>query len=283
MTGARLEIDTVAVLGMGIIGGSLLRALSAREPELRRVGWSPALGERMEALESGVVTDAPSAWEDAVAEAELVVLAMPLEACLRVLEDLEGLTSPTTTLTDVVSLKAPVRRVAVRSGVARRWVGAHPMAGSEKSGFSGSRADLFEDATIWITHAGADPAHVDRVRALWELVGGRPRETDDEAHDRAMALVSHLPQLVASALGAELAARDVAEAEMGPGGRDTTRLAASAPGMWTDLFRHAPPELADGLRGVSTRLHRAADALEGGRVEELEELMRTSRAWRTEA
>ncbi len=274
------ETGTVAVLGLGVVGGSLVRALARRAPETRRVGWSPSLGERTAALESGALTDAPSAWEDAVAEADLVVLAMPMEACLRVLADLDGLTRPSATLTDVASLKVPVRRVAVESGVGRRWVGSHPMAGSEGSGFSHARAELFEGADVWITDAGADPEHVQRVQAIWSLVGGRPRRTRDDDHDRAMALVSHLPQVVASALGAELARRDVAVEALGPGGRDTTRLAASSPGMWMDLFRHAPAELAQGLRGVSTTLERAAAALEAGRADELEGLMRQSRAWR---
>ena len=134
-----------------------------------------------------------------------------------------------------------------------------------------------------MTDAGADALHVERIRTLWALVGAKPETIEDEAHDRAMALVSHLPQLVASALGAELSRRKVPAEDLGPGGRDMTRLAASSPLMWMDLFRHAPTELAAGLRGLSATLERAALALESGQLDELEELMKEGRVWRTES
>jgi prephenate dehydrogenase len=277
------DVETIAVLGLGVIGGSLVQALAHRAPSLRRVGWSPRSEERTAALESGALTKAPSEWEDAVVDADLVVLAVPLDPCLELLSNLGELTKPAATLTDVASLKGPVRRAAVRSGLTSHWVGSHPMAGSEGSGFAHARAELFEGARVWITDAGAEPLHVERVRMLWALAGGQPEKIQDEAHDRAMALVSHLPQLLANALGAELSRREVPVAALGPGGRDMTRLAASSHAMWMDLFRHAPDELTAGLRGVSATLERAAAALESGRVEQLVELMDESRAWKTES
>lgn len=283
MTGDRVPAHRVAVLGLGVIGGSLARVLAERAPGTTVIGWSPSIGEREQALEEGVVHAAPTAWEDAVEEANVVVLAMPIEACLRVLPEMSGLTGPDTTLTDVASLKAPLMRAARTSGITDRWVGAHPMAGSEGSGFRHARATLFDGARVWITTDGAGDPHVERVRALWRAAGAEPRDIDAEEHDRSMVLVSHLPQLVANALAAELARRGVETDTMGPGGRDMTRLAASHPGMWLDLFLHAPEGLPAALRGVAGTLEGAAGALESGDLARLEALMRETRTWKEEA
>lgn len=280
MTGGEAPARRVAVLGLGLIGGSLARALARRAPDLTLIGWSPSLGERGQALEEGVVQAVPTAWEEAVEEADLVVLAMPIEACLRVLPELSGLTGPDTTLTDVASLKAPLMHVARTSELTHRWVGAHPMAGSEGSGFRHARANLFDGARVWLTTDGAGEAHVERVRALWRAAGAEPRDIDADEHDQSMALVSHLPQLVANALAAELAGRGVVTDTLGPGGKDMTRLAASPPDMWLDLFRHAPEGLPAALRGVARSLDATAAALESRDIAWLEALMRETRTWK---
>lgn len=280
MTGGETPVRRVAVLGLGLIGGSLARALAERARDLTVIGWSPSLGERGQALEEGVVQAAPTAWEEAVEEADVVVLAMPLEACLRVLPELAGLTGPDTTLTDVASLKAPLMHAARTAGLTDRWVGGHPMAGSEGSGFRHARATLFDGARVWLTMDGAGDRHVERVRALWRAAGADPRDIDADEHDRSMALVSQLPQLVANALAAELAARGVATETLGPGGRDMTRLASSPSGMWLDLFRYAPDGLPAALRGVAGTLETAAAALEARDLDRLEALMRETRAWK---
>lgn len=282
MTGGEATARRVAVLGLGLIGGSLARALAKRARDLTVIGWSPSIGERAQALEEAVVHAAPTAWEEAVEEADVVVLAMPLEACLRVLPELAGLTGPDATLTDVASLKVPLMRVARTSGLTDRWVGGHPLAGSEGSGFRHARGTLFDGARVWLTMDGAGERHVQRVRALWRTAGAEPRDIDAEEHDRSMALVSHLPQLVANALAAELANKGVETDALGPGGRDMTRLAASPSGMWLDLFRHAQEGLPAALRGVAGTLEATAAALESRDLARLEALMKETRAWKEE-
>jgi len=280
---ANSSFPTVAVLGLGVMGGSLSRALRSRMPETRIVGWSPALGERDAALEQGVLTAAPSAWEEAVEEAALVVLAMPLEACLSILPDLDGVAPERATLMDVASLKGPVARIVDRAALGHRWVGAHPMAGSEGAGFDRSSATLFEGARVWlVTNAGGAP-RIGPVADLWRTVGADPQEIGAEEHDEMMALVSHLPQLVSNALGGELARRGVDLPMLGPGARDTTRLAASNPEMWHDLLGHASPTLVASLRSVSATVSEIASALERSDVAAVERLMRETARWRTEA
>jgi prephenate dehydrogenase len=272
--------ERVAVLGLGVMGGSLARALAALDDPPHVTGWSPRAAEREAALEAGAVAEAPSGWHEAAAEADLVVLAAPLRASCALLVDVAAVTSQETTLSDVASLKAPLVRAAAEAGVSDRWVGSHPMAGSERSGFEAARGDLYEGARVWTVAAPEADDRVSRVHALWRSVGAIPEAIDAEAHDTLMALASHLPQLASNALAAVMANAGVIPAQLGPGGRDATRLAASGPGLWRDLFEHASPELAGGLHALARAAEHIAELLEAGDLDGLEELMGSTRAWR---
>lgn len=269
----------VAVLGLGAMGGSLVRGLSALAPAPEVVGWSPAETERAAAMEAGAVRAAPSDWREAVAEAELVVLAAPLDASCSLVAKLVDAISRDATLTDVASLKAPVARAVSASGLEARWVGSHPMTGSEESGFGASRADLYEGARVWTVAHPAAAERVSDVHAFWGALGARPQAIDAEEHDRLMALVSHLPQLASNVLAEVLADGAVLPGQLGPGGADMTRLAASNPSMWRDILGHASPELIDGLRALSAASARVADLLEQGDLDGVEELMSVTRRW----
>ena len=275
-----LSFPTIAVLGLGVMGGSLAKALSARRPDTTIVGWSPAVGERDDALELGILSAAPAAWEEAVEEASLVVLAMPLDACRAMILAMDGVAPSRATVMDVASLKAPVARAVEAGGLRDRWVGAHPMAGSEGSGFGRSSENLFAGARVWLVAGEVGRDRIAAVSELWRDVGGSPREIDAEEHDRLMGLVSHLPQLLANALGAELARRSVTPPDLGPGGRDMTRLAASNPEMWHDLLRYPSRDLIESLRGVSDTAGQIASALERADVDAVARLMRETMTWR---
>ena len=262
------------------MGGSLARALAALDRPPRVTGWSPSPAEREAALAAGAVAEAPSEWRDAVAEADLVVLAAPLRACCELMEPVAVAAPAAATLTDLASLKAPLARAASQAGAEERWVGCHPMAGSEQSGFAASRADLYRGARVWTVSSSAASARARRVHALWSALGARPAAIDAGEHDTLMARASHLPQLIANALANVLADVGVSPQELGPGGRDTTRLAASDAGLWRDLFEHASPELASGLRAVAETAERIAGLLDQGELDALERLMRSTRAWR---
>lgn len=268
------------MLGLGVMGGSLARGLAALADPPHVTGWSPSAQEREAALAARAVAEAPDGWQEAAADADLVVLAAPLRASGDLLVEVAAVTSEATTITDLASLKAPLARTAAQAGVSDRWVGSHPMAGSERSGFEASRPDLYAGAHVWTVASVEAGLRVGRVHALWRSVGARPEAIDAEEHDRLMARVSHLPQLASNALASVLAAAGVEPAQLGPGGRDATRLAGSGPALWRDLFEHASPELAEGLRALADAAEHVADLLERGDLDGLEELMRSTRAWR---
>ena len=177
----------------------------------------------------------------AVREADVVVLAPPVGALVGILGEVARASGPETIVTDVGSTKSAIVRTAeaLRRVHPLRFVGSHPMAGSELSGYAHARADLFRGATVVVTPTEAsEPAAVKTVSTFWETLGaGRVVTLDPETHDRAVAAISHLPHLVAMALvdavdRFEPGAFDVAAR----GFRDTTRIAASDPVVWEEIF-----------------------------------------------
>jgi prephenate dehydrogenase len=121
---------------------------------------------------------------------------------------------------------------------------------------------------------------LERVHALWQSLGARPAEIEAEAHDRLMALASHLPQLASNALASVLRDAGVRPDQLGPGGRDSTRLAGSSADLWKDLLGYASPDLARGLRDLAAQADRMADLLDRRDIEAIADIMRSTRTWR---
>ena len=269
---------TVAIVGLGLIGGSLARALAAldRPPRVVATSQTPSsleLAERAGAIAAGS-TD-PAA---VLAGADLVVYATPLDVTLRLLADHRGGWPAGAVVTDVVSLKGPVEDAMGALGESARYTGSHPMAGGEGSGFGHSAADLFAGATVWLTGKGAGAA---AVEALWLTVGARPRWTTALEHDRLMSWCSHLPQLASNALARVLEESGHAPSDLGTGGADMVRLAGSSPEMWLPLLARSEAGVA--LRDLARAARELADALDRRDLEAIEDWMRSTRSWRAAA
>lgn len=219
----------VTILGFGLIGGSIARALARRRAGWRLTAWSRDLGDARSALREGVLAAVAVDAETAIRDAELIVLAASPLANLELLDGVAvALDGRSTTVTDVSSSKGAIaRRAARHDGL--RFVGGHPMSGRERRGYGSATADLF-DGRPWVIcpTPAAQPEDVARVRELATAVGARPLEVDAAEHDRAVAAISHLPLLASVAL-VETAAHDegwpLASQLAAQGWRDTTRLA----------------------------------------------------------
>ena len=184
----------VAIVGLGLVGGSLARALTAAGYRVTGIDW-PLVVRR--ALRTRAIAVGATRAE-AAAVADLVVLAAPPATNLRLLRRLARVARPGLVITDVSSVKGEIVREAARLGL-RGFVGGHPMAGTEKRGFAASSADLFRGAPWWIVPAREERA-TRLVRAVVRATLARPITTDAATHDRAMAFLSHAPQVVAWAL-----------------------------------------------------------------------------------
>ncbi len=270
----------VGIVGLGLLGGSLARSLRASDPDLRILASSREPEELQAALGEGVIHEALEDPAEVAARAALLVYAVPLGVLLDLLGTHVPLWGPGTVVTDVASLKGPVLRRVRELGGGARFVGSHPMAGAEESGFPASRPGLFDDAPVWLVAGEARPGTRRTVELLWRSVGGCPRWGEAEAHDRTMVLASHLPQLTATALARTLAEAGIARAELGPGGRDMTRLAGSSSRMWADLLRVEASRAAHALRDLAWHLDALAGLLEEEDLDGVVAWMERTRRWK---
>lgn len=262
----------IGILGPGLIGGSLLLALRRLLPDARLLAGAPSEKTRAAVRASGAADrvfdpeDVPPA--EAFAGCDLVVLAAPPRVVCRDLPALKG--ADVGLVVDVASVKGVVMDAARGLG---NFVGGHPMAGTEGVGFGAADPDLFRGAAFVYCVPPDYAAGPEKLAALLELLGAlgmRCFEMDAASHDRRLALVSHLPHAAAFAL-AGLAARsgDPTLAKLVGGGfRDTTRIAASAPDLWTDILRGSPAlpaaldDYVEALRRLRAALDPAADPAE---------------------
>lgn len=221
----------VCILGLGLIGGSLLRAV--RRNGHAGYGWNRSQAAVHRAREQGydVRSDLDAILTRAEAEGALIVVAVPMPAVEEIFARIAKV-APTCPVTDVVSVKGPVAAAAARQGLSERFVGGHPMAGTAYSGWDAGDADLF-DGAIWVVadDPGADPW----VRALVEQLaiecGATVIAAGSVEHDAAVARISHLPHLLAEAL-AVVGAQDDLAARLAAGSfRDGTRVAGTAPAL----------------------------------------------------
>lgn len=264
----------VALLGFGLIGGSVARALrspATNEGSWSVAAWSPSGGGPARALADGVIADAAGSPEAALDGADLVVLAGPAPICVAQLDDLSGpwraSLAPDAVITDVASTKQAIVLRATALGL--RFVGGHPMAGRESSGYAAATPDLFVDRP-WVVVPGADEAAVGRVETLARATGARPVRMAAAAHDRAVAAISHLPLVVAAALveavtGTSQAPRDdwsAAATLAASGWRDMTRLARGDVAMGAGILATNGPATAARVRDLIAVLEAWAAALE---------------------
>ena len=237
------------------------------------------LDEMEEARSIGVIDEGFVHAEGFFQGLELVVYCTPLQATLTLMAEHREFLDEATLLTDVASLKVPVLRKARESGLEKRLVGSHPMAGSEREGFAASRGGLYEGARVWIVGGEAPADGVARISDFWSSLGAFPKVLPGEEHDVLMAWISHLPQLTSNALAEALRDSGYERGMLGPGGRDMTRLAGSNPEMWTDLFTSAPSAVTEALEAVEGTLSRLRAHLVAGDWDRIAEAMDATRVW----
>jgi prephenate dehydrogenase len=251
-------IRRLGLVGLGLLGGSVAKAARAQglADEIVAVGRDRA---RLEpALRDGAIDRASTDIAEGVAGVDFCLLATPVATISALLPDVWRALPSDAVLTDVGSTKAAIVETAERLAAARplAFVGSHPMAGSEQAGYRVSRADLFRGATVIITPTERTDSHaVKRVAEFWEALGGRLVTLDPVTHDRATAAISHLPHLVADALVDAVVRMDPRFFGVaGRGFKDTTRIAASDPRMWREIFQENRAGLAEALAAFRAAL-----------------------------
>jgi prephenate dehydrogenase len=272
----------LALIGVGLIGGSAALAWKRAGVVDAVVGYDTNAAACAAAVERGAIDRTAASIADAVREAGLVLLAVPVGAMASVLAQVAAALPAHAIVTDVGSTKRSVIDAAQAALNAhssfsfRRFVPGHPIAGGERPGVAHADADLFRgklfvSTPVPETHADA----LARVEALWRAVGANVQRMDADEHDRIFAAISHLPHLLAFALVAQIAAEPDGARKLGFAGagfRDFTRIAASSPTMWRDIALANRAALANELHGHRALLDRLQQALDAGDAATLEEI-----------
>ncbi len=232
----------IVIVGLGLIGGSLARALVAAGCDCEIVGVGRDVAVLQQAIEDGSITGFTTDVQTACADADLIVIAVPVLSVKAMLQEIAPVLAPHTIVTDVASVKHSVITAAREAfgTVPANFVPGHPIAGSEQSGYKAAKAELFQGRKVILTPlADTAPAAVALVQDLWQLTGAEVLRMSVEHHDEVLAATSHLPHLLAFALVDTLSQQGESEEifRYAAGGfRDFTRIASSDPVMWRDIF-----------------------------------------------
>ena len=254
-----MPLRTVTIYGTGLIGGSLALALKRAFPKIHIAGV-----DKPEVLKKA--TELKIIDSSGAQPADLIILATPVGEILRLMDQF---TSGTSLVTDVGSTKSIICNKADRLGVP--FIGGHPMAGLEHSGPESASADLFRNAPYFICRTKSTPnGGSSLLQEIATAIGATPREISPEDHDRLVAKISHLPQILSTLLANQTSPE---KQFAGPGLRSMTRLAGSPFHVWRDIFKTSgflPHELQDFIE----RLQRILDSMEAGDLDEMEKLFK---------
>lgn len=269
------DFDTIAIVGVGLIGGSLAAAIRRRKKRVIGVGRDPA--RLAKAQTAGIIDEAATNLVSAAERSDLLVFCTPVDRIVNGVREAACRCRPGTLITDAGSVKEIICRElssALPGGV--EFVGSHPLAGSEKQGFEHADPNLFDRRVCVVTPVATTTQSArDRIRDFWRRLGSNVLEMTPEAHDRALAQTSHLPHVAASALAGMLEPEN--DRFAASGFRDTTRVAGGDPDLWAAILLANAESVLRELRKFDQSLAAFQQALSARDVEQLKALLATAK------
>jgi cyclohexadieny/prephenate dehydrogenase len=281
-----MSFERVAIIGLGLLGGSIGLAVKQFLPEASTTGYDAEPATRTRAGERGLVDRVCATSADAVAEADLVIFCVPPGAMGEAAHEIAGAVPASAVISDVGSCKQAIAGALGEALPGMAVIPAHPVAGTENSGPDAGFAALFQRRWCIITPpAGADPVAVERLSAFWQALGANVEIMDAAHHDLVLAVTSHLPHLIAyTIVGTASDLENVTQSEVikysAGGFRDFTRIAASDPVMWRDVFLANKDAVLEMLQRFSEDLTALQRAIRWGDGDTLFELFSRTRAIR---
>ncbi|GAB5558672.1 MAG: hypothetical protein SynsKO_03190 [Synoicihabitans sp.] len=277
-------IDTLCILAPGLLGASVARAAHTRGLAKRVVIWARRPEVRLALVEQDWCDEVAPDAATAVKSASLVVVAAPVTRIVPLVESIKADLPAGSVVTDVGSVKAEICRLAratLADGPAV-FIGSHPMAGSEKTGWENSDAELFQDRTCFVTPDESDDStQVEMLVKFWQDLGSEVVTVGADQHDEIVAHISHLPQVIATNLGTLLGQRPAKWSQLaGNGLKDTTRIAGSDATMWIEILEQNRDEILRALNGFEDDLHHFRSALSNRDWTELRTRLERGKAWR---
>jgi prephenate dehydrogenase len=256
-----MQFEQITIIGVGLMGGSVGLACKSRGVARRIVGVDRDAATIAKARELGVIDDSTTSLIEAVRNADLIVVGTPVDRVAELLITAAPHTQPRAIFSDLGSTKNNiVRALANEPEILARYVPAHPLAGAERNGVAEAKADLYANRVTILTPERATRDAVRTVAKFWESLGSQVIEMNAAEHDRVLAVTSHLPHAVASAV-AGITAREWLKLSAG-GFRDVTRIAAGDPNLWTAIFSANRDAVLAAITAFTTRLSEFRTMLE---------------------
>lgn len=254
-----MSVQKLGFIGLGLIGGSIVKTVRRLKPETAVIALSGRPETIADAHRQGLIENSRNASVEDFADCDYVFLCAPVQQNLSYLARLKDAISDSCILTDVGSVKGEIHRAVAAAGIQSRFIGGHPMTGSEKTGLSNATAYLLENAYYILTPSpGVSAEQVEKFRDFIRSLGALPLVLDYDSHDAATAAISHLPHVIASALVNFVRKKDGPEEVMkqiaAGGFKDITRIASSSPAMWEEICMANQKQILSMLDGFSAEL-----------------------------
>ena len=271
--------NKVTIIGVGLIGGSIGLGIKNRHLAKEVIGVFRRKSTLKKALKYRAVDRGVMSVEDGVKDSDLIILATPVHLIPKLVKDVMKYAKKGAVITDAGSTKKWIVDNVENMRKSSRpvfFVGSHPMAGSEHAGVEFARRDLMEGSPCIVTRTRkTDKRAIVRVINFWKALGAKVKVTSPESHDRSVAMISHLPHLVAFSLAGTVPMGDIALAA--EGFKDTTRVASSDPALWADIFLSNKKELLKAGRAFDKYYNKIAKAIAKGDYSAITRLMKTAK------
>jgi len=264
-----MDSKCIGFIGLGLIGGSIARALRRVHPDCRLIAYNRSRESLIRAMDDEVINQATDKIDSSFAQCDLVILSMPVSQNISCLQKLRDILPPSCLITDVGSVKTGIHRAVIDLNMEERFIGGHPMAGSEKTGYENSGDRLLENAYYIITPTSvSEPEDIAMLRAMASDIGAIPVVMDYSEHDQVTAAISHLPHVIAFSLVNLVRGSDSPQGlmrQLAAGGfRDITRIASSSPDMWESICLENSSPLLDAIENYKGLLTDIENAIKDG-------------------
>ena len=277
--------QTIGFIGLGLIGGSIAKALRMKHPEATFIAYNRSKASLIEAMADGTINQAMDSIGPAFSECDIIFLCAPVSVNIQCLEQLKPILKPDCILTDVGSVKTTMHEAVDAIGLSDHFIGGHPMAGSEKTGYSSAKIHLLENAYYILTPGqGTTRDMIDTMISIVKDINALPVTLDYKEHDRVTAAISHLPHIIAFTLVNLVRESDNAEGLMrmlaAGGFKDITRIASSSPEMWQQICAENKTQILDMLHSYISRMDAMGKAIENNNAAALLDAFGTAKDYR---
>ena len=274
-------LNKVTIIGVGLIGGSLAKAIKANKLANIVCGYGRNQSRLEKAKKGNIIDELSTDMAEAINDTDIVVIATPVGTFKQILKEIEPFISDQVIITDVGSTKTNIIKIVneVLAKKSKCFVPAHPIAGKEKSGFEVSVPDLFEDKKVIITPLENNtPESTEIIHDMWSAVGADVDFMSPKSHDELLGMTSHLPHMLAFSLVNYLVSQNpTASIYAGGGFKDFSRIASGDSVMWRDICLQNKDQIIDHINGYQATLNELLDAIDSDDSEKLELLFRTAK------